>query len=269
VGRLREGREAPGFDPLLRDLRFAVRAVRRDPGFALVAAVTVALGVGATTAVFTIANAFLFRPLPVPEADRLHTIQERRSGATSSGAEGSRVPYDRYGSYEERTRGVFSGLAAHRGADFALRLDGETLPVDGTLVSGNYFEVLRLTPAAGRFFTEDDVPEIVIGHRLWHERFGGDPGVVGSGVRVDGDLYTVVGVAPEGFLSTTVGDVTALWVPVRSSESRGGFSVWVGMFGRLRPGVTPVEAETVANGVALAVPPASRRARCAALASIP
>ncbi|CAN5891249.1 ABC transporter permease [soil metagenome] len=241
-----------------QDLRYAGRQLLRTPGFTLVAILTLALGIGATTAVFSLANALLFRPLPVAEPGRLVTVQEQRSGSVAQVMSETAVPYDRYLAYEEATREVFSGLAAQRYASFSLRAREEAIAVSGVLASGSYFGVLGVRPALGSFFTTDDEPAVVLSHLLWRERFGADPAVVGQTVYLDSRPYTVVGVAPHGFGGTFVGVISELWIPARSYRTEAGaewFAGWVVPFGRLRPGVEPARAAAAVDAVAKRIPP--------------
>ena len=256
---LRDGREAPIVEPFLRDLRFAGRSILRSPGFSIIAVLTVAIGVGATTAVFTVANAILFQTVDLPGSERLVSVDELRSGRTSSGIEGRRIPYARYEAYAEGVPDAFQGLAARAFENVALRLDGETLSAKATLSSGNFFEVLALTPQVGRFYQNDTDPFVVISARLWRDHFGSDPNVEGRSVHVDSSPFTVVGVAPESFRGSGLAWAPDLWVPL--AAGRGGregpwAQKWVGVFGRLRDGSEEATAQSVAQTVALSVPPA-------------
>lgn len=256
--KLRVGRQLPFVEPLFREMAQALRAVRRSPGFAAVAFLMVAMGVGATTSMFSVANAFLLRPLPIPEPENLYGIWEDRQGAMSIGMEGTRVPFNRYESYEEGTRDVFRSLAAHVSAAFSLRTPQETVSVEGMEVSGNYFTTLGLEPHLGHFFSESDAPEVVISHGLWQRLFSGDSAVVGGTVHLDGKPLTLVAVAPEAFLGLTAAFVSDLWVPAGRPGDRvgSGFSAgWVTPVGRLRPGVSQEDASSLVRLVALNVPP--------------
>jgi predicted permease len=253
---LREGRRVPLLEPTWQDLRFGVRFLARAPGLSLVAAVTVALGVAATTTVFSAVNAMLLRPLPLPAVERLASIQESREGDVSAGWEGMRIPYGRVLAYREATGDIFESVAAHRLEEsFSLGLSDATVAVNGALTSGNYFQTLGVQPALGRTYASDDALEIVISHGLWTSRFGRDPGVLGQTVRLDGRTVTVVGVAPAGFAGATfIAD--QLWAPVGirgvTSESRDVRMVPVG---RLRPDVTLEHAVARVDAVGRGTPP--------------
>lgn len=255
--RLREGREAPMLEPMLRDLRQALRSLRRAPSFTLVSVVTIALGVGATAAVFSIGNAMLLRPLDLPDAERVVSVDENRRGAMSAGLEGWRLPYPRYMAYADGTRDVFTALAGRVFTRFAVRVPDRTVSVAGARTSGNYFAALGLVPQVGSFYTRDDEPGVVLSDRLWRQHFGGDPGVVGRTVNVDSRPMTVLGVTPRGFGGAAM-IRNDLWVPMRADGSEieaGDWDGWVAMLGRLRPGVSIDAAEAAATRVALAVPP--------------
>lgn len=254
---MRDGRGVRWLEDLVQDLRFALRSLARRPGFTAVAVTTMAVGVGATTLVFTLVNATLLRPLPVPEPDRLFGIAESRTGAVWQGMEGSGVPYGRYVAYREATEPVFSGLAAHRSTSLSLRAGAEAVAVQGVLASGNYFTVAGLRPAAGRFFTADDERAVVVAHHVWRDRFGGDPDVAGRIVHVDSRPYTVAGVAPRGFTGMAPAVAADMWVPIAAAraDGLGSMASWVAMVGRLRPGQDAASADALVNVVAMSVPP--------------
>jgi predicted permease len=252
--RLRDGRTIPVLEPLWTDVRFAFRSLVKTPLLAVVAALTIALGVGATTAVFSVVNMALLRPLPIPDADRIKVIREVRSGAVSNGLEGMHVQYPRYEMYREAAADVFQSLAAHRMDEFSLRLESATLAVEGALTSGNYFQVLGVEPALGRSFSSDQAHEVVISHDLWLARFGGDPGAVGRSIYVDGTLVVIVGVAPAGFLGPTVWP-NHVWAPVgiRGLDPTS-WSLRMTPFGRLHPGVSAEGAAERVHAIGTVVP---------------
>jgi predicted permease len=261
---MREERGARWLADLAQDLRFATRWLVKKPGFTLAAVSTIAVGVGATTLVFSLVNAMLLRPLPLPDPDRLFTVTESRTGAVRQGLEGTAVPYDRYVAYRGATERVFTGLAAQRLTSFSMRVGGEAVAVRGVLISGNYFAVAGLRPAAGRFVAADDERAVVLAHHVWSERFGADPGVAGRIVHLDGSAFTVAGVAPRGFAGTTPGVTPDLWVPVaaaREGNALVGMPAWVVPFGRLRPGVDPATASALVDVIAKSVPPGEPQTR--------
>ncbi len=186
---------------LLTDLRYASRMLRKHPGFTLIAVLTLSLGIGANTAVFSLVNALFLRQLPVKDAHQLVGIYDFRDGRVGGGD----LSYADYLDYRDRNT-VFSGLAAYSGA-WVWMTEGETSSeFRGGLVSANYFSVLGVRPALGRFFLpeEDRVPDAhpvaVLSHRLWQQRFKGDPGLPGKMIRMNRLAFTVVGIAPKDWI---------------------------------------------------------------------
>jgi predicted permease len=246
-----------------RELRLAGRSLLRSRVFALVSIATIALGIGATTTVFSLVNALLLRPLPIAEPGRVVAVQETLRGMTSKSMGYSAVSYPRYAAYREASAGIFTGLAAQRYEEMSLRATGQAQVLTGVVASGNYWEVLGVKPALGRFFTGPEEKEqlAVISHHLWQTRFGGDPGVVGRTVHLDSRPLSVVGVAPKEFGGTLVGGVADVWVTLgaagigRADEalnSNPGASLV--LFGRLRPGMTQERAGAALKVAAARVP---------------
>jgi putative ABC transport system permease protein len=248
------------FVALRQNLRYAVRQLIRSPGFTAIAVLTLGLGIGANTAIFSVVNAVLLRPLPYPEPSRLVSVAEQRpSGATNV------VSYPNF--LDWRKDGALESVALGRTLSF--NVGGAEGPerIAGALVSADYFKVLGLAPAAGRYFLGgEDTPGkdgvAVIGHGLWQRRFGGDPGVVGRTLTVDGQPLTIIGVAPAGFRYP---EETELWTPVSRDEpalleERGLHAYEV--IGRLHPDQTLESAAARLHALAarLAVEyPASNR----------
>jgi len=198
---------------LRQDAGYAVRTFRKHPGFTATAVLSLALGIGANTAIFTLLNSIFLHPLPVDRADRLvalYTIDDRNPGYNSTA-------FANYRDY--RDSGVFSGLAAYDWTPMNLASGGDPIQVFGQMVTGNYFSVLGVRAAIGRTFAEDDdaVPDArpvaVLSYGLWQRRFGADPGVVGRSVLLNGQPFTVIGVAPRSFTGIDVGLAPELWVP--------------------------------------------------------
>jgi predicted permease len=261
---MRDSRGTRWLGDLRQDIHFAVRTLARRPGFALMALLTIAIGIGATTAVFTLANAVLFRPLPVPEPDRLVAVTEHRVGAVSQGLEGTHLPYDRYVQYRDASSAIFSGLAAQKWTSFSLRAIGDAVPVRGTLTSGNYFSVLGVRPALGRFFTHDGDRWVVVSYRFWRTQMAGDSSAIGRPVYLNGKLLTIAGVAPMGFEGTAPGISSDVWVPVagvRDHEERESMSAWLAPFGRLRPSVDISRAAARVDEIARQIPPGEPQTR--------
>ncbi|MBE7499046.1 MAG: ABC transporter permease [Verrucomicrobiales bacterium] len=199
----------------MTDLRFAIRQLQRSPGFAAVAVLTLALGIGVNTTVFSITNGLLLRPLPVPEPERLvalFTTYQKQSGLNGTS-------YPDYRDLRDRSD-VFEGLAGHFYFPMAVRTADQAEVVLGHVVSWNYLEVLGVSPAVGRaFLPEEDQapgarPVAMLSHRYWQTRLLGDRGVIGRTVSVNSRSFTVVGVAPEGFTSLCTAAAPDVWVPV-------------------------------------------------------
>jgi len=237
------------------DFRHALRGLARAPGFAMVTALTVGLGVGATVALYSVVDAMLLRPLPVLQPDRLYRVQEDRNRHLSVGMEGPRVQLERYEGLRDALTGpVFSGLAGQNNRTLPMRGEGPAFPATAILSTGNYFQVLGLRPAAGRFFTTDDEPAVVLGFRLWQSRFGGSTDAIGRTVHLGGQPFTVVGVAPREF-SSTIGFLYAdLWVPIGAHEGAAWAGARVSMFGRLAEGIEASVAAERMGAVARGLP---------------
>jgi predicted permease len=251
-----EGKRLRWLADLRQDLRFTARNLARSPSFALVTALTIALGVGAATTVFTVMNGLLFRPLPVAQPNRLVAVQERRDGNVHTDNGYTAIEYARYRAYTVAGQSVVEELAGYRHAQFALRFGNDALPVSGVRASGNYFRTLGLQPALGTFFTRDDEPSVVLSYRLWQSRFNGDRQVVGSTVYLDSRPYAVAGVAPRGFAGTVVGFANDLWVPLLSrAQATVDPNPMIFPIGRLHEGVTRESAAAALQTVALQIPP--------------
>jgi predicted permease len=281
VDRWRASLDHPVIDPpgaprmlsmvndLRRDFRFALRMLARTPALTGVICVTLALGIGANALIFSAVDAVLLRSAPVADPGALASVY-------TSSADG-RDPFSSssYPDYVDlRDSGAFSGLAAYSSIALVLDRDGVSEPLSGEMVSGNYFDVLGVRIPLGRSFTPDEdrsgapVRVVVIAHGLWRTRLGGDPAIVGRTLSLNGNAYTVIGVAPAGFTGPTIGRVTDAWVPsplqpeVRPPSagvrrSLGHSSLlgerglrWLNMIGRMRDGSTIAQAASGADVVA-------------------
>jgi len=180
------------FGAVLQDLRYGARMLWKQPGFAAAAILTLALGIGANTAIFSLVNATLLQRLPVEHRDRLVYVYR--------GGIGGVFAYPMYATLRDDSR-VFDGFAAWGGIVASLNADGAAELVNGYIVTGNFFDVLGIHPARGRLLSvSDDVtpgghPVAVIGHDFWQGRFGGRPDIVGHEVRLNGHVFTIVGVS--------------------------------------------------------------------------
>ena len=248
-------------DAVSQDLHYSLRALRRSTAFTVAAIATLALGIGATTAMFSMVNALLLRPLPVAEPDQLFVIDEHRVGAISRWMGEEQIPYDRFLQYRDATGPAFTELGAWRPASFSLRAGSDVATtVRGVLASASYFDVLGIRAAVGRLPRDDAEPAAVLSDRFWKTRLNGDPRAIGRVVYLDSHPFTVVGVAPAGFTGTSVLLNTDVWIPVLAG-GRAGMRSWVVPFGRLRPGVEPARAAALVDAIAKRVPPGEPQTR--------
>ena len=247
--------------------RLAFRTLMRTPFVTLVTVLSLALGIGSNAAIFSFFNQILLRPVPVPEADRLINLSAPgpKPGSQSCNQAGNCEVVFSYPMYRdlEQRQDVLTGLAAHRTFGVNLAYKGNTSSASGALVSGSYFPVLGLRPAAGRLLTPDDDRIIgghfvaVLSYSYWETQHGLDPAIIGDVLTINGQSMTVVGVAPKGFEGTTLGDRPRVFVPItmrglmspgfRSFENRRSY--WVYVFGRLKPGVTIERAGLALNAL--------------------
>jgi putative ABC transport system permease protein len=230
------------FEAVRQDVRFAVRHLWRNPGFAITAVVTLALGLGATTAIFSVVNAVLLRPLPFPNPDRLMSI------STTWRTSGSDVSVGNFTTGVEQTS-VFEAVTAVQYSSLNLLDDRTAERVLAGRVSAGYFDVFPMTPLYGRVFSaSEDAPGreqvVVLSHRLWTRAFASDPGIVGRDVRLSGRPFQVIGVMPESFDPTT--DREDIWIPIAFSPQRRVTydEHFLQVYGRLKAGVTRAEADS-------------------------
>jgi predicted permease len=248
------------------NLRFAFRTLFKTPFVTIVAIVSLALGIGANAAIFSLFNQMLLRPLPVQEPARLVNLLSPgpKPGSQSCGMAGDCDSVFSYQMFRdlEKAPTAFSGVAAHVvfGANLSAR--SQTSNGEGVLVSGSYFPVLGLRPALGRLLAPDDdrvVGEshvVVLSYGFWQTRFGQDPGILNESLIVNGQTLTVVGVAPRGFDGTTIGVKPQVFVPITmrgfmnpgSKDFDDRRSYWAYLFARLKPGATLEQAKAAAGG---------------------
>ena len=243
------------FATLMQDLRFALRVLRKSPGFTFAAVLTLALAIGANAVVFGIMDGLLLRPLNVPQAENLYgTVYGEDSGWQS---------YPNYVDLRDRNHS-FDGLAAWKFAFAGLDTGKDPALSTGFATSGNYFDVLRIRPYLGQVFHASDergpnsAPYIVLSYAYWHSRFNDDRGVVGRVVRLNKHPFTIVGVAPPGFQGTLMFISPDFFMPIVNQEQVDGESFLSargsdrGVFeamGHLKPGVTPAQATADVNAV--------------------
>ena len=250
----------------MRHVRLAFRTLFRTPFVTAVAVLSLALGIGANAAIFSLTDQVLLRPLPVPEPGRLVdlTAPGPNPGSQSCNTSGGCDEVFSYPMYRDLERGqnVLAGLAAFRtfGANFAI--NGEPLTGEAALVSGSYFHTLRLTPALGRLLGPDDDATIgsefvaVLSYDFWAGRLGADRAVLGKSIVVNGQTMTIVGVAPRDFQGTTFGAHPIVFVPLVMGAKLGTWgryeerrAYYLYLFGRLKPGVTIAQAKSALDGI--------------------
>jgi predicted permease len=246
-------------DSLAQDVRLGLRALRMRPGFTAVGLVSLALGIGANTAVFTLVNQAFLRRLPVAAPEELISLQNDTSRSMFPA-----FSYPNYEDYRDRND-AFTGLIAYRFAPLSVSHDGRAERVWGYLVSGNYFEILGIEPALGRLLSKgDDVlpgghPVAVLSHRSWVSRFGGTPSIIGTDVGINGRSYTIVGVAAPGFDGTELIAEPEVFLPIamqavidRRYDSLDDRSLEIFYVqGRLRPGIGRARAQASLDSIAL------------------
>lgn len=244
-------------DAILADLRQARRALLRHPGLALTAWLTLAIGIGATTAIFSVVYGVLLRPLPYDDADRLVRLSESHPGATSP-LRGALLSNRTYFTWTQAPTTV-EAVAPYSPSKYTARIGNETLRLGGAAVSPALFATLRVAPAMGRFFTADEaasqVPVAIISQGLWQTRFGSRPNALGSTITIDGRAHTIVGVSPAGFDFPS--NEASLWTPYRvapvTSADANAVSVFFAI-ARLRGNATPQQAAAEGTAAARALP---------------
>ena len=250
----RDQRGLPFFDTLVQDLRYGARMLRRDPGFTVVAVLSLGLGIGASTTAFGVFNAVMLRPMAVADPQRLVLLQPQRLG-------GRFILVNPVFEELRLRQTTLEGLFATNDQPFLkVTFDDTSVPsyVRGSLVSGNYFPILGISPSIGRLLTDRDDSQAdasdtnacaaVISYKLWTDRFQQDPDVVRRTLQVGRGVCAIVGVAPAAFVSHQAGFAIDVWLPIRPMTDRKllesrGMAFFSGVIGRLRPGVTTSQAE--------------------------
>src|SRR5688572_22539430 len=239
-------------DTLLKDIRYGIRGFLKRPGFTVVALIALALGIGANTAIFSLVNAVLLRPLPFAEPDRLIWVW---GNIRNGGNRASVAPLDFLDFREQNT--TFEQFAASFSGPLPLNFTGSGEPerLTSAGVTGNYFQALGVAPALGRTFQlENEKPALnqvtVLSYALWQKRFGGDPAIIGKTLILDGKPSEVIGVMPQDF---TFPATAELWVPInfdRGPEMKQRKAHFMRPIGRLKPGVTIAQAQADTDAVA-------------------
>ncbi|HEV7994087.1 MAG TPA: ABC transporter permease [Gemmatimonadaceae bacterium] len=250
----------------MRNVRLAARMLLKTPFVTLIAVLSLALGIGANAAIFSLFNQLLLRPLPVQEPNRLVNFAAPgpHPGSDSCNQAGDCDEVFSYAMFRdlEKAETPFAGIAAHRATGMSLSIHDEPISGEGMMVSGSYFPTLGVNAAKGRLIVPDDDRVLganfvaVLSYTFWQNKLGGDPDVVGKPIVVNGKTFTVVGVAPDKFEGTTTGVRPMVYVPIsmrgeieRFKQFDDRRSYWVYVFGRLKPGVTLADAERGVNRV--------------------
>jgi putative ABC transport system permease protein len=252
-----ECREASGgywFETLLQDAHFGLRMLRKSPGFTVVAVLTLALGIGANTAIFSVVNAVLLRPLPFPQAKQLVAITE----ANSQFGDNAGSSYPNFAAWRDQNRS-FSDVAGYQFHQLTLTGNGEPAVLDTVVTTPSLFSVLQIRPLAGRALSEEDgkqgaAPVVILSENLWRKRFGQDPHIIGKAITLDMRPYTVIGIMPASFHYPVSMPNQDIWIPLRQdplfgkwTERQGGH--WLRVIARLRPNVSLEQAQTELNTI--------------------
>jgi putative ABC transport system permease protein len=249
----RDARGVGFIENVLRDASYSLRILVKSYAFTIVVIATLALGIGANTAIFSFANGILLRPLPYPQSERLVVLDET---ALKRGIDSMSVSYPNFLDWREQNK-VFEDVGIYFGASrFALSGAGEPVEVRGSYISQGLFEILRVSPQLGRTFTaNEDRPDedavVILGHNLWQKNFGGDPNIIGRKIILSNRARTVVGVMPPGFRFPQVSD---MWVPVAlTTKTFTRNDHGLSSIARLRDGVSVTEAQAELNNIAARV----------------
>lgn len=254
-------RGLPWLETLLQDVRFGLRMLRKNPGFTAVAVLTLALGIGANSAIFSFTDQVLLRNLPVPHPEQLVVLRSPRPSIGNCWFDidncAQSFSYPMYRELRERAT-VFSGLLAYREIDVNVLGHGVTQTAHGALVSGNFFQTLEVPPALGRVFTANDEtapganPVAVLSHGYWTRQFGADPYVLNKPLAVNGVPLTIVGVSRKGFFGPEVGSAPDIFIPVTMKTQMAPDANlkleepshrWLPLMARLKPGISLVRAQ--------------------------
>ena len=248
---------------LLQDVRYGLRILRQSPGFAAIAVLTLALGIGANTALFSVVNGVLLNPLPYPHSEQLASVYGEAPGATQG-----YVTYLNFLDWQRESKS-FSSMAMYRHEDYNLTGGSQALRVSGYMISADFFSTLGVKPVLGRSFRTDDdqlgaAPVVILGGGFWQRQFGSSPGIVGKSLVLNGASYTVVGVTPPNF--SFYGQAYDIYIPLGQWSDPSFRDRRIDMsahaIGRLKPGVTigqaQAEMKDVARNLAIAYPEANR-----------
>jgi predicted permease len=247
------------------NFRYAFRQLRKNPGFTLTAVLTLAIGIGATTAIFSLVYAVLLRPLPFPQAERLVSLRQQDHSLPGVAAEA--LSYPDYFDWRAQNH-TFSGLASYSGGGVTIQYNGESQRLDALMVSSNFFQVLGAAPMLGRDFRwEDEKADnrtLMLSYALWQSAFGSSKAIVGHSITLGDHSYTIAGVMPEGFRFPFGGKGPALWLSIanaaagKSPDTSQRGNDQLDVIGRMKPGVTLQQAkadlDVIAAGIARRYP---------------
>ena len=248
--RVRDTWLGTGIETTIRDVHYAVRTLRRSPGFTITALLSLALGIGANTAIFTVVNAVLLKPLPFPEPERLVHLWETKP---SEGVSRDFVEPFNFLDWRDRTRS-FEGMAAVVGMITNLTGEGDPVALNGTQVSPAYFSILGVAPALGRVFSAEDGqpghdPVVILSYGLWQSKFGGDASALGRTVMINGAPNTIIGVMPSRFTLPKYNADLWMTLPITRTKEWEG-ARYLSVVARLKPGVTLRQAQNDLTSVA-------------------
>ncbi|MGA2212853.1 MAG: ABC transporter permease [Bryobacteraceae bacterium] len=278
----RDAHSLPFLQVFWQDLRFSSRMLRRNPGSSILAILCLTIGIGATTAVFSWIEGVLLRPFPgVAHQERMMAVAGTFRGVSGAPGDSTDLSWPDFQDFERNCK-LFDAFIVDRITGVTLAIGDRADRTRGSVVSANYFDALGVRPILGRGFepAEDSGrnahPVVVISYQMWKERFHGDPAIIGRAQMLNGMPHTIIGVAPEGFYGTFVGWAMQFWVPVSMQERfTGGVyqledrgAPWIEGFVRLKPGVTPQQAQAEISAVASLLEhdyPATNRGRGARL----
>ena len=240
----------------MADLRYALRTLFKQPGFAAVVVITLALGIGASTAIFSVVNSVLLRPVPLRNSDRLQVIWGNFRALNIERLPARSSEYLEYSGQKE----VFDSVAAYTHQNFNLSVGDEAERISGANISSNLFSMLETQPAIGRLYSSDEELEgraVILSDAFWQRRFGGDRSIVNQTIMLDGDNYTVIGVMPAGFQfphpSFSWAEPADLWLPLNPGNlfyAQNPGPYYLNVLARLAPGVTLEQARTHMNALA-------------------
>src|SRR5438105_4022630 len=249
-------------DTFFQDVRYGIRMLMKSPAFTAVAVITLALGIGANTAIFSVLNAVMLKPLPFPHSDRLVSVQEMDLRKAHGAGGASSVSYPNFFDWRAQNH-TFEFMSSYSDRDFTLTGTGEAQHLEAEMVSAEFFRTIGVPPAIGRDFrAEEEKPGIhvvVLSHELWQSRLGADPAIVGKTITVNSRPYTVVGVMPAGFALPDRYPPAQLWVTY-STDAEGDEPITgqrgahlLSVIGRLKPGISTKQGNADLDQIARAL----------------